>query len=249
MEQFKPSVVSLVPSLTETLIEASVKVVGRTRYCIYPEQKVQNIPVVGGTKALKLDDIKKLNPDFVIIDQQENTKEMALQLADADLKLLITNVTSFKTVISALENLGEKLQSEKLKEFAARYQLLSSVNPTTFLQKIILKGNYQQLLADQESAGFEYVIWKNPFMVIGPETFIFDNLKLIGIEPQHSQKYPTISDSKLMKAKCLFSSEPYPFAKKYEELCARGFKGIVVDAEKLSWFGIRNLLFLESTQQ
>ena len=43
-------VVSLVPSWTETLIEAGVDVVGRTRFCLHPRDRVKSIPAVGGTK-------------------------------------------------------------------------------------------------------------------------------------------------------------------------------------------------------
>ncbi|MCW8946529.1 MAG: helical backbone metal receptor, partial [Sedimenticola sp.] len=43
-------VVSLIPSITETLIECSVNLVGRSRFCIHPEPKIQTIPAVAGTK-------------------------------------------------------------------------------------------------------------------------------------------------------------------------------------------------------
>ena len=45
-------VVSLVPSLTETLIDCGVNVVGRTRFCIHPADRVHDIPAVGGTKQV-----------------------------------------------------------------------------------------------------------------------------------------------------------------------------------------------------
>lgn len=44
-------VISMVPSWTETLIYCGIEVVGRTRYCIHPEE-AQKISVVGGTKDI-----------------------------------------------------------------------------------------------------------------------------------------------------------------------------------------------------
>ena len=93
-----PKVVSLVPSWTETLIEANVNVIGRTRFCIYPAQKVKDIAVVGGTKSVNIDQLSRLQPDFIVVDQQENTREMADQLTHANHKLIITNITDFGRV-------------------------------------------------------------------------------------------------------------------------------------------------------
>ena len=84
-----PKVVSLVPSWTETLIEANVNVIGRTRFCIYPAQKVKDIAVVGGTKSVNIDQLSRLQPDFIVVDQQENTREMADQLTHANHKLIM----------------------------------------------------------------------------------------------------------------------------------------------------------------
>jgi hypothetical protein len=53
MNQHKMRVVSFVPSWTETLLECGVNVVGRTRYCIHPTEKIQNIAIIGGTKDAK----------------------------------------------------------------------------------------------------------------------------------------------------------------------------------------------------
>ena len=92
----------------------------------------------------------------------------------------------------------------------------------------------------------EYVIWKNPFMVIGKGTFISEVFKLVDIDLVRHEKYPVISDDELKNKYCLFSSEPYPFAKAFAELTTQGYKGALVDGEKISWYGIRNLEFLES---
>lgn len=88
------------------------------------------------------------------------------------------------------------------------------------------------------------------FMLVSPNTFIGDMLKLFGINLQSAEvKYPEILDEELKKTFCLFSSEPFPFAKHYAELKAQGFSGVLVDGEYLSWYGIRTLKFLQSPEQ
>lgn len=243
-------VVCLVPSWTETLLEASVKVVGRTRYCIHPKNKVMSIPAIGGTKNLNLKLVLELNPDFVLLDHQENTQEMAQQLSHAGIKLIVTDVTDEESLIIALRNLSFEFNAPELAQMADRYQRLKQIDAGKFLKNILLEGEVETVLqALSDGSHFEYLIWKNPYMVIGQQTFIAANLKQIGIHLTRNQKYPEVTESDLKNAFCLFSSEPFPFAKDYNLWKQQGFSGAFVDAEKISWFGIRNLKFLESSQK
>ncbi|MCW8890126.1 MAG: helical backbone metal receptor, partial [Sedimenticola sp.] len=59
-------VVSLIPSITETLIECSVNLVGRSRFCIHPEPVVNAIPAVAGTKQANWNAMAYLSPELVI---------------------------------------------------------------------------------------------------------------------------------------------------------------------------------------
>ena len=87
-------------------------------------------------------------------------------------------------------------------------------------------------------------------MVIASGTFISDVLTRFEIELAHlgpaGEKYPKISEEELKKTFCLFSSEPYPFARDLDKLRTSGFRGVLIDGEKISWYGIRNLRFLQS---
>lgn len=57
-------VICLVPSLTEALVECGVKVVGRTRFCVHPAERVAGIRVVGGTKDVDWAACAALRPDW-----------------------------------------------------------------------------------------------------------------------------------------------------------------------------------------
>src|SRR5438477_3927909 len=75
-------VVSLVPSLTETLFDlgAGDAVAGITDFCIFPEELDR--PRVGGTKNPRIDEIRALGPDLVYVNLEENLERHAKQIEE-----------------------------------------------------------------------------------------------------------------------------------------------------------------------
>lgn len=236
-------VVSFVPSWTETLIASEVEVIGRTRFCIHPENTIKSIPVVGGTKNINsIEQLLSIKPDLVLFDKEENNQEMYQMCLDRGLTCYATHVVDIKSCGEELLNLGKILKNSKLTEMGNAYLSLKKFSPELF-KKCVTDGEFLQ---DQK---YTYVIWKKPFMCVSPDTFIGDVLKLFSISLEPSEKkYPEISDENLKKTFCLFSSEPFPFAKFYSELKAEGYNGVIVDGEKISWYGVRTLRFLQSLE-
>lgn len=70
-------IVSLVPSITEYLFALGLgeRVVGITKFCIYPEEWFQSKPRVGGTKNPDMAKIQNLAPDLIIGNKEENRLE------------------------------------------------------------------------------------------------------------------------------------------------------------------------------
>jgi iron complex transport system substrate-binding protein len=85
-------IVSLVPSMTESLFELGMgdKVVGISDYCIYPADRVNRLPKVGGTKDARLENILHLQPDLVIANQEENSQETIRQIEKAGIPVWLT---------------------------------------------------------------------------------------------------------------------------------------------------------------
>ena len=102
----------MVPSLTETLIDCGVEVVGRTRFCIHPLDKIRTIPVVGGTKEVNWEKCAEFNPNLVVFDKEENNKEMA---DSCPFPFHATHVSSIQNICSELETLSSKVFSSRLK--------------------------------------------------------------------------------------------------------------------------------------
>jgi hypothetical protein len=109
--------------------------------------------------------------------------------------------------------------------------------------------------ADPAIGPFAYLIWQDPWMGIGPGTFIASMLTAVGLPAEllctsdslkGNPKYPLIEPASLpSNAVLLASSEPYPFHRKREALLALDRPAAIVDGEAFSWFGVRSLSFLE----
>ena len=239
-------IISLVPSLTETLLLSGADVVGRSRYCIHPAPQVQAIPAVGGTKDADWSAVQRLNPDLVILDREENTREMAEQCPAPVLDLHITAVGE---VAPQLQRLARATGLSRLDDLAERWTEVTA-RPTTPRTLTELPGVVQWWRRPTDQTGLEYLIWRNPWMAVGPETFIHSVLSHLGLGEflsGHRQKYPEIDLQEHDPATTclLFSSEPYPFARYRERLLESGHACALVDGEAYSWYGVRSLEFLE----
>lgn len=240
-------IISLVPSLTETLVDCGAQVVGRTRYCIHPAAAVAGIPDVGGTKQVDWDRVRDLQPDLVILDREENTKEMA---ADCPVPYHAVHITSVGDVGPQLAGLADRMGLPALAEVAARWQAAAArpVRPRDLAE---LPGMIRWWRPPTTQTRAEYLIWRRPWMAIGQGTFIHSMLEQVGLGGKvvpHAEKYPQVEVVDLDPATTvlLFSSEPFPFARQEEELRSLGYACGLIDGECYSWYGTRSLRFLEN---
>jgi len=245
-------VVSLVPSITETLINCEVNLVGRSRFCIHPQPAIESIPKVGGTKDVNWEKVAKVNPDIIILDKEENTLEMA---ESCPFKYIALHIQSVEDVAPEMERLGEELANSKLKQIAERWREVIVLSPNSEqkseqkLQEMpgMIKWWNEPDIQDR----FLYLIWKDPWMAAGENIFIQSMLDILGFSQSRvrlEEKYPTLNleDYSTENTVLLFSSEPFPFERYEDELLKLGFASGLIDGELFSWYGIRSLEFLES---
>lgn len=240
----------MVPSWTETLIECGTPVTGRTRFCIHPKDRVRDIPVVGGTKDIDWDKVYELSASMLILDQEENPKEMA---EESHLPYIATHVTRIEDMASECEKLARHLGNEQLRPIAERWRDIEKRSPLKLETPDDIPGVMEwikkpEILSDVKKV--YYVIWKDPWMFVSKDTFIGSMLTKTGLGPylpESDYRYPTfeIEDIHPRDSLVLFSSEPYPFHRKKDELMDFPFKSAIVNGECFSWFGIRSLQFLE----
>ena len=243
----------MVPSWTETLLECGCEVVGRTRFCIHPE-RVKNIPIVGGTKAIDWDKLAALDADLLLLDREENTRPMR---EESPIDVFTTHVTSVDDLAPELARMATRLACPGLEDVAARWEQVANRPQGTLKSWRDLPGVIEWLCppTDQAVGPFTYLIWCDPWMAIGPDTFIASTLSAVGLPgdllcPRDSvdgnPKYPVIDPASLPPgAVLLASSEPYPFHRKRDSLTGLGRPVAIVDGESFSWFGVRSLSFLE----
>jgi iron complex transport system substrate-binding protein len=245
-------VVSLVPSWTETLLACHVNVVGRTRYCIHPQGQVSHIPVVGGTKDIQWNEVKKLNPDILILDREENPKSFAEQ---SPYPIFASHVCDVYSVARDLLAMANCLSNRELIRIAERWQIVTQ-KPEPVLEWADFPGVKEWWVKPQGPIdSIEYVIWRKPWMVVTEKTFIGSMLAQLGLAKMlrrhEGNPYPQVDLDSMLSNNRLFmySSEPYSFSRHRQELSERGFPSVLVDGESFSWFGLRSLDFLESVKK
>ncbi|MFP7657341.1 ABC transporter substrate-binding protein [Chryseobacterium proteolyticum] len=221
-------VISLVPSITEALFDLGLtenEIIGRTKFCIHPKDKIKDVPVIGGTKNLNIEKIKGLQPDLILANKEENIKEQVEALME-DFKVVVTNVETIEDNYYLLKTLGNIFQKE---ERAKAYNL-----------KIYEVLNQTKISSKIKAA---YLIWKNPYMTVGADTFIHRILTEIGIENSFKDKtrYPEVTIHDLADTDLIMlSSEPFPFKEKHIAELKEYYpdkKIIIVDGEAFSWYG------------
>jgi ABC-type Fe3+-hydroxamate transport system substrate-binding protein len=227
------SIVSLVPSQTEMLsyFGLDVETVGITKFCIHPKEWYNSKKRIGGTKNINIKKIRDLNPDLIIANKEENVA--------SDIELLRAYFTVYTSDVVTLES---------------AYQMMADVGKLTnridkaaeLIHKI--KAGFASL--PQINKTVLYLIWKDPYMAAGRETFINAMLQSIGLDNCHqkNKRYDEIGLSEIQTLNpdyIFLSSEPYPFKEKHiaEIETKTNSKVILVDGEKFSWYGSRMLSF------
>lgn len=226
-------IVSVVPSLTELLyaLDLDEEVVGITKFCVHPVQWHQTKTRIGGTKNPNIETIKNLHPQIVIASKEENTADDVAALRRF-VPVYVTDVKDLPTAQEAITAIASILDREEkgaalCKQIAVAFDALPS---------------FAQLSA-------VYLIWQEPMMTVGGDTFIHSMMQHCGLKNSlaDAQRYPQLTEEALVALSpkvLLLSSEPYPFKEKhvahFKSLLPKT-KVVLADGEMFSWYGSRLL--------
>ncbi len=227
-------IISLVPSQTELFFDLGLEneVVGITKFCIHPEEKVKTKVKIGGTKNFNFERIDQLQPDLIIGNKEENYQEGIEKLA-AKYPVWMSDIFTLEDALDMIRRVGELTgRPQKAAEIANK-----------------IEQEFTALEQPQTLISAAYFIWKDPYMVAGQNTFIDAMLPRCGFRNVFAttERYSEVSQEMLRHANpevILLSSEPYPFKEKhlrvFQEICpAATIK--IVDGEMFSWYGSRLL--------
>jgi len=229
-------IVSLVPSITELVCDLGLTdaLVGRTGFCIHPREALRRVEKVGGTKDVKLDRVRALAPTHVILNMDENTREVAEALAEFVPNLIVTHPLTPEDNWHLYRLLGHVFGRDAQAE--------------------ALVARLDEALAGADAAAAAlpvervlYLIWREPWMTVAPDTYVSATLARVGWQTQPVAsliRYPAFEPNVDWLAdvdRVLLSSEPYRFREKHlAEVHSWLDRPVhLIDGEWASWYGSR----------
>ena len=232
-------IVSLVPSLTEALFAfgAGERVVGRTRYCLWPPRAVGKVPTVGGTKKVDVPRLLELEPDLVVAVREENSRENVERIQEAGVPVFVGAPESVEGALWLLRELARIVEAPRTD---------AVLDP---IERVY--GRLREVMKRTNSRRLFVPIWKNPYMSVGSDTYAHDVLETCGGENVcgGSTRYPIFTLEEVEAAQpeiVLLPDEPYPFsAEDLEDFYALDIPAAhedrihLVDGKLLTWYGPR----------
>lgn len=233
LNDYPQRIISIVPSQSELLWDLGLKnkLVGITKFCIHPDEMYKSVERVGGTKKLDIKKIRELNPDIIIGNKEENEQSQIVELKK-EFNVWMSDIYTLDDALKTILDIGSLTNTlEKSKQITEK-----------------ISSDFSTL--QQFNNSVLYLIWNNPYMAAGNNTFIGDILKRLGLKnclSTEQNRYPelTIDTIKYLKPDILFlSSEPYPFKEQHIKDLQKQIPNTriyLVDGELFSWYGSRLL--------
>ncbi|MCK9480482.1 MAG: helical backbone metal receptor [Bacteroidia bacterium] len=231
IESTPKRIVSIVPSQTELLyaLGCAETVVGQTVFCVHPYDKFKNAVKIGGPKKLNIDKIIALKPDLVIANKEENLKEEVAVL-EPYCPVWVSDIVNLEDALAMICSIGQICDKEhQASQLIAKIENGFSIKNYEYKHTCI------------------YMIWRNPYMVVGGGTFINDMLSRGGFANlcENMSRYPQLllEQMQMFNPDVVFlSSEPYPFKEKHIAEFEKIFPKsniMLVDGEMFTWYGSR----------
>jgi ABC-type Fe3+-hydroxamate transport system substrate-binding protein len=234
-------VVSLVPSWTETLfaLGAGERVVGVTKFCAEPADRVGAIAKIGGTKNPDLSTIGTLAPDLVIANAEENRREDVEQMRAQGIPVLTTYPRTIPAAVKSLLDIGRAIGCESEAGAMAREITLVVSEIETAI------GVWARLRIRVFCP-----IWKNPWMAFNADTYAHDVLRMMGynnVFADAGERYPMTTLPQALERRpdiVILPDEPYEFGERdIDELKkalppALSRRLLIVSGRDLHWYGV-----------
>lgn len=225
-------VVSLVPSLTETVaLTRPDLLVGATRWCTHPAGL--DVARVGGTKNPDVAAVVALAPDVVLVNDEENRREDVEALRAAGVACWVTGP---RTVAAALDSLSRLVRGAL--GVATEPGWLTAAR-AAWVPRPVPAG--PDAVAALEPAVVP--VWRRPWVVVGSDTFAGDVLLRLGVRNLYddaAERYPRPSLAELRSrgaALVVLPDEPYVFTADDGPEAFPGVPCALVSGRHLTWYG------------
>lgn len=213
--------VSIVPSLTETVASAAPEVlVGATDWCVQPPWL--RVTRVRGTKNPDVERIVALAPDVVLANQEENRPVELDALRSAGIPVWVTAPT---TVVEGIRSLERMLAA-------------CGIERPSWLDRA--RDSWDVPLPPVRARAV-IPIWRRPWMAVGQGTFTGDLLRRLGVAnvlAEHAERYPRIDPTRLPPHDLVvLPDEPYAFGPDDGPEAFPGVRSACVSGRHLEWYG------------
>jgi ABC-type Fe3+-hydroxamate transport system substrate-binding protein len=235
-------IVSLVPSLTHMLCDVGLRsdIAGCTKFCVVPPGLQHTARLVGGTKDPDIAAIRSLAPTHILVNTEENKPEH-IEVSQQIAPTFVSYPKDPHDVPAMIRRAGEFLGANESVDAAA----------TAVERELTAIGD-----APKVKRRFLYLIWREPYMVAGHDTYISAMLNLLGWEnvAPPTDRYPTVTVDGMAMLKpdvLLCSSEPYPFRKRDVLRMTEAWPGrqpefLKTDGQLCSWYGTMTVEALQA---
>jgi ABC-type Fe3+-hydroxamate transport system substrate-binding protein len=217
-------VVSLVPSLTETVASCEpALLVGATNWCTHPADLA--VLRVGGTKNPDVEAIIALRPDIVLANEEENRQPDLDAIRTAGLAVWVTRIRNVPEALASLRRM---------------ITLACRLPGPAWLEAAAAVWRQPPGLAGQAAV---VPIWRRPWMVLGSDTFAGDLLQRLGVSniyASHADRYPRVRLEELRGAGAdlvVLPDEPYRFSAADGPEAFPGTPTALVSGRHLTWYG------------
>jgi ABC-type Fe3+-hydroxamate transport system substrate-binding protein len=232
-------IVSLCPSLTELVFDLGrgAELVGITQYCVHPAAAVARVEKVGGTKNPDVRRIMELQPDLVLLNEEENRREDAEALGRAGIRCHASLPHDAPETAAMVRSIGAALgESARAEAIAAEIERRDA--------------RVRAEAAGARRLRFAYLIWRKPWMSVNAGTYASALLEAAGGENvfgREQLRYPEVTTAKLAAAKperVFLCTEPFAFLPRHADELAQETgiareRFVIADGEYLSWHGSR----------
>ena len=218
-------VVSLVPSLTESVaVTRPEALAGATDWCTHPAGL--DVPRVRGTKNPDLAAIRALRPDLVLANQEENRRLDVERLRAAGVPVWVTDVRTLDQALDSLRRMFTEALGWPVPDWLAAAQQA-----------------WQQPHPGWPRHAAAIPVWRDPWMVIGSDTFAGDLAARLGLDNvyrDHAARYPKVDLADLTAGGpglIVLPDEPYPFGPDDGPEAFPGQRVALVNGRSLTWYG------------
>lgn len=219
-------VVSLVPSLTDTLAATAPQtLIGATDWCAHPPGL--DVVRVRGTKNPNLDRIRELAPDLVLANFEENRPQDLAALRAAGIPVWVTEIHTLPEALSSLE------------------RMLAACGHARPAWLEHARTQWADVLAEVPAAREHAVvpIWRRPWMVLGAGTYAGDLLARLGLANVYAtaeDRYPKVPIAELNAGGAevvVLPDEPYTFTATDGPECFPHLPAALLTGRYLTWYG------------